>query len=90
MKQMTLATAGFERYGKTTRRAVFLSEMDKVVPWSALCRKVAPYYPKPGNGRPAIGIERMLSIYWPSTAGFQLNNPGFDIASNHCRVSRGA
>ena len=41
MKQMTLATAGFERYGKTTRRAVFLSEMDKVVPWSALCRKVA-------------------------------------------------
>ena len=37
MKQMTLATAGFERYGKTTRRAEFLSEMDKVVPWSALC-----------------------------------------------------
>jgi len=27
MKQMTLATAGFERYGKTTRRAVFLAEM---------------------------------------------------------------
>ena len=28
MKQMTLATAGFERYGKTTRRATFLAEMD--------------------------------------------------------------
>jgi hypothetical protein len=25
MKQMTLATAGFEHYGKTTRRAVFLA-----------------------------------------------------------------
>ena len=33
MKQTTLATAGFERYRKTTRRAVFLSEMDEVVPW---------------------------------------------------------
>jgi hypothetical protein len=26
MKQLTLAAAGFERYGKTTRRAVFLAE----------------------------------------------------------------
>ena len=30
MKQMTLATAGFERYGKTTRRAAFLAEMERV------------------------------------------------------------
>lgn len=27
MKQVTLASVGFERYAKTTRRAVFLSEM---------------------------------------------------------------
>jgi hypothetical protein len=25
--------AGFERYGKTTRRAAFLAEMERVVPW---------------------------------------------------------
>jgi hypothetical protein len=31
MKQLTLATAGFERYAKTTRRAVFLAEMERVV-----------------------------------------------------------
>jgi hypothetical protein len=35
MKQMTLA-AGFERYAKTTRRAVFLAEMERMVPWPAL------------------------------------------------------
>jgi len=29
MKQLTLATVGFERYAKTTRRAVFLVEMDE-------------------------------------------------------------
>jgi DNA invertase Pin-like site-specific DNA recombinase len=39
MKQLTLATTGFERYAKTTRRAAFLTEMERVVPWSALCRK---------------------------------------------------
>lgn len=32
-KQMTLAESGFEKYGKTTRRAAFLAEMERVVPW---------------------------------------------------------
>ncbi len=64
MKQMTLATVGFERYGKTTRRAAFLAEMERVVPWSALCGLIEPVYPKPGNGRPPVGVERMLRIYF--------------------------
>jgi IS5 family transposase len=37
MKQLTLAAVGFERYAKATRRAAFLAEMERVVPWSALC-----------------------------------------------------
>ena len=64
MKQMTLSTGGFERYGKTTRRATFLAEMDRVVPWGALCALIEPVYPKAGNGRPPIGLERMLRIYF--------------------------
>jgi hypothetical protein len=64
MKQLTLAMAGFERYAKTTRRAVFLAEMERVVPWSALCALIEPFYPKPGNGRPPVGVERMLRIYF--------------------------
>jgi IS5 family transposase len=62
MKQLTLATAGFERYAKTTRRAAFLAEMEHVVPWSGLCELIAPFYPKAGNGRPPVGDERMLRI----------------------------
>jgi hypothetical protein len=54
MKQMTLAAAGFERYAKTTRRAVFLAEMERVVPWPALYGLIEPFYPKAGNGRPPI------------------------------------
>jgi len=63
MKQLTLVTAGFEPYAKTTRPAGFLAEMERVVPWSALCTQIEPFYPKPGNGRPPVGVERMLRIY---------------------------
>jgi transposase, IS5 family len=65
MKQETLATmTGFERYAKKTRRAVFLEEMEQVVPWRELCALVEPYYPRAGNGRPPVGVERMLRIYF--------------------------
>jgi hypothetical protein len=37
--------------------------MERVVPWSALRELVEPVYPKLGNGRPRIGVERMLRIY---------------------------
>jgi hypothetical protein len=42
MKQLTLAAVGFERYAKTTGRAAFLAEMERVVPWSALCALIEP------------------------------------------------
>jgi IS5 family transposase len=79
MKQLTLATAGFERYAKTTRRAAFLVEMERVVPWSALCRRIEPVYPKPGNGRPPIGVERMLRIYFLQH-WFNLSDPAVEEA----------
>jgi len=68
-KQLTLATqadAGFERHRKTTKRDVFLAEMDKVVPWTALCALITPVYPKASQsgGRPPIGLERMLRMYF--------------------------
>lgn len=48
MRQMTSATAGSERYGKTTRRATFLAEMERVVPWHRMCRLIEPVYLKLG------------------------------------------
>jgi hypothetical protein len=62
MRQLILASASFERYGRLARRAAFLAEMERVVPWRDLCRLIEPVYPKPGNGRPPIGLERMLRI----------------------------
>jgi transposase, IS5 family len=79
MKQLTLAAVGFERYAKTTRRAAFLAEMERVVPWSALCALIQPFYPKPGNGRPPIGVERMLRIYFLQQ-WFNLSDPAAEEA----------
>jgi transposase, IS5 family len=64
-KQRTLAMmTGFERYTKKTRRAMFLEEMEQVVPWEKLCALIEPHYPKPGNGRRPIELENMLRIYF--------------------------
>ena len=68
MKQMTFSSAGFDRYAKTTRREVFLQEMDAIVPWARLVELIEPYYygdPEPDRpGRRATPLERMLRMYF--------------------------
>jgi transposase, IS5 family len=80
MKQRTLAMAnGFERYSKKTRRAEFLEEMEQVVPWRKLCALIEPHYPKAGNGRPPVGVERMLRMYFLQQ-WFNLSDPAVEEA----------
>lgn len=67
MRQQIFATGGFERYRKPTRREQFLTEMEQVVPWAQLCQMIDPFYPKAGNGRPPVGLERMLCITFFNT-----------------------
>src|SRR5690606_109472 len=69
MKQQTLAVAtdqgsAFEKFRRPTRRDEFLATMEKVVPWSELCAVIEPHYPKAGRGRPPVGLERMLRMYF--------------------------
>lgn len=51
---------------KLTRREVFLSEMEVVVPWGRLLALIAPQYPKAGpkGGRPPMPLEVMLRVYF--------------------------
>jgi IS5 family transposase len=70
---------GFERYAKKTRREIFLEEMEQVVPWRELCALIEPHYPKPGNGRPPVGVERMLRIYFLQQ-WFNLSDPAVEEA----------
>ena len=65
MKQLSLAETGFlPKAGKQTRKAVFLSEMETVVPWSRLEALIEPFYPKKGNGRPPMSLSTMLRIHF--------------------------
>src|SRR6266403_524869 len=87
-QQRTLATMnGFERYTKKTRRQMFLEEMEVVVPWCELCALIEPHYPKPGNGRPPVGVERMLRIYFLQQ-WFNLSDPAVEEALYDSPVMR--
>lgn len=90
MKQTTLAMAadqgaGFERYRKPTRRETFLAEMETLVPWSQLCALIEPHYPKAGNGRPPLGLPRMLRIHllqhWFNLADLAMEEALYDSAA---------
>ena len=49
---------------KTTRRARFLGEMEQAVPWARLVALIEPFYPKGERGRPPLGVELMLRVYF--------------------------
>ena len=78
MKQQSLASqAVFEKYGRKSRRELFLDEMEKVVPWSALEALVRPHYAKAGNGRRPVGLSIMLRTYFVQQ-WFNLSDPGVE------------
>ena len=80
MRQQTLAAhAGFEKYGRKSRRELFLDEMEQVVPWSDLESLVEPHYPKAGNGRRPVGLGIMLRTYLVQQ-WFNLSDPGVEEA----------
>jgi IS5 family transposase len=46
MRQITLASQGsFEKYGRKSKRELFLETMDSIVAWSELEALIEPYYP---------------------------------------------
>lgn len=77
-KQLTLGE-GFEKYAKTTKRAQFLLEMDRIIPWSDLCELIAPVYPVAGAARPPRELEMMLRIYF-FQQWFNLSDPAAEDA----------
>ncbi len=80
MRQQTLAAqAGFEKYGRKSRRELFLDEMEQVVPWSDLESLVEPHYPKAGKGRRPVGLGIMLRTYFVQQ-WFNLSDPGVEEA----------
>ena len=63
-QQTSFAQSEYARKKKTTRREKFLGQMEQVVPWARLVEVIAPHYPRGKRGRPPVGIERMLRLYF--------------------------
>jgi transposase, IS5 family len=63
--QVSFAQAEYDKKKKRTRREIFLEKMEQVVPWARLVEVIEPHYPKSGKrGRPPIGLEKMLRMYF--------------------------
>lgn len=62
--QTSFTHAEFAAKKKTTRREKFLSRMEEVIPWKQLLAVIEPHYPKGQRGRPPVGLERMLRVYF--------------------------
>ncbi len=58
-----------------------------MAPWPELCALVEPYYPKAGQRRPPVGVERMLRMYFVQQ-WFNLSDPGVEEAVYHSIVLR--
>ena len=94
MKQISLATTGFELVFKRTRKRVFLGEMDLVVPWTELVSLIKPFTSGgtgAKGGRPSFAVETMLRIHFLQQ-WFGLSDPAMEEAlhdiSLYCQFAR--
>jgi IS5 family transposase len=62
--QPSFSQAEFADKKKITRREKFLTRMEALIPWAKLLAVIEPFYPKGERGRPPIGLERMLRVYF--------------------------
>ncbi len=79
MRTLSFASLAYESKKKKTRREKFLEEMDRVIPWQELLPIISPHYPKEGDGRQPLPMERMLRIYFMQQ-WYQLSDPAMEDA----------
>src|SRR5215213_8739658 len=87
-RQGSFAEAEYGTKKKQTRRDKFLAEMNAVVPWARLVGCLAPLYPKGERGRPPIGLERMLRVYFVQQ-WYGLSDEGLEDAFYDSQALRG-
>lgn len=73
------ASLGISLSVRKTRKAIFLEQMDRVVPWSRLVDLIAPYYPAGRTGRPPFELETMLRTHFLQQ-WFNLSDPAMEEA----------
>ena len=84
-QQLTFADSEFTSKRRQTRKEIFLSRMDNLLPWSQLLEVIEPFYPKAGNGRRPYALETMFRIHcmqqWYSLGDEAMEDALYEIAS---------
>ncbi|MDP3873240.1 MAG: IS5 family transposase [Methyloversatilis sp.] len=62
-RQTSFADLEYSARRKPTRKEKFLTDLDRLVPWSALIGLIEPHYYRGERGRPPVGLETMLRMY---------------------------
>jgi IS5 family transposase len=66
----------------------FFRRWEQVVPWAELVALIEPHYPNSDKGRPVIGLERMLRVYFLQQ-WFNLSDPAVENAFYESPSMRG-
>lgn len=79
-QQMSCSPICIEKYGRKSRRELFLDAMNELVPWSELEAMIEPHYPKsPYAGRRPAGLSVMLRVFFVQQ-WFKVSDAGVEEA----------
>lgn len=70
---------GFEKYGRKSRKELFLDAMNEVVPWPELEALIEPYYPRSATGGRPATLSIMLRIFFVQQ-WFKVSDAGIEEA----------
>ena len=83
--QLTFADSEFSSKRRQTRKEIFLSRMEQILPWQNMVEVIEPFYPKAGNGRRPYPLETMLRIHcmqhWYNLSDGAMEDALYEIAS---------
>ena len=83
--QLTFADSEFSSKRRQTRKELFLSRMEQILPWQNMTAVIEPVYPKAGNGRRPYPLETMLRIHcmqhWYNLSDGAMEDALYEIAS---------
>ena len=83
--QLTFADSEFSSKRRQTRKEIFLSRMEHILPWQDMTAVIEPFYPKAGNGRRPYPLETMLRIHcmqhWYNLSDGAMEDALYEIAS---------
>ena len=65
--QLTFADSEFSSKRRQTRKEIFLSRMEQILPWQDMTAVIELFYPKAGNGRRPYLLETMMLIHIGTT-----------------------